>query len=78
VKAPRGQRAVKAQADRAAAERRLRAAAKKRDAANEALIEAIVDTADIVPRRRAAQLVGRTDARVQQIISEARAKMGGE
>jgi hypothetical protein len=54
------------------AEGRLRAVAKKRDRAASEVRDAVVETADLVPRRRAADLIGRTSGRVQQIIDAAR------
>lgn len=62
--------------NRTEAERLLRAAAKKRDDGNAALNEAVITTADLIPRRRAGELINRSDARVQQIVNEGRAKMG--
>lgn len=53
------------------AERRLREAAKKRDEGIAAVDLAVVETSSSISRRKAAEAIGRTPSRVQQIINEA-------
>lgn len=60
--------------DEATAEDLLRRAAKRRDEGLAAVDQAVVETADVLSRRRAADLIGRSHARVIQIINEARGK----